>query len=63
MKFTENEKGLRDKPRRGRLLTAYTETYCHRVDDLIRAVRRVKTRELTAQLEWDQTAVHMTVEL
>ena len=61
-KFKEGETSIEDKPRSGRPSTATTDTNRQRVDELIRADRRVTIRELAAQLDCGHNALQKMVE-
>lgn len=61
-KFKEGETSIEDKPRSGRPSTATTDTNRQRVDELIRADRRVTIRELAAQLDCGHNAIQKMVE-
>jgi transposase len=56
-KFKEGETSNEDKPHSGRPSTTTTDTNRQRVDELIRAERRVTLRELVAQLDCGHNAV------
>jgi biotin operon repressor len=56
-KSKEGETSIEDKPRSGRQLISTTDTYRQRVDELIRAERRVTLRELATQLDCSYNAV------
>jgi hypothetical protein len=61
-KFKEEEISIEDKPRGGRPSTETTDTNRQRVDELIRAERRVTLRELAAQLDCGHNAAKKWVQ-
>jgi transposase len=61
-KFKEGVTSIEHKPRSGRPSTATTDTNRQRVDELIRAERRVTLRELATQLDCGHNAVKKWVQ-